>query len=276
MDSTARQTTPLGRLDLIPPLDEVQGRYRVRFATTQADLDAICRLRFEVFNLELGEGLEESYETGRDEDRFDPQCQHLMVLHESSGEVVGTYRLQVSECALAGEGFYSQGEFDLTQLPDEVLADSIELGRACIAREHRSRKVLFLLWKGLTAYVTFNERRYFFGCSSLTSQDAGEGRRAYLHILREGHLHPTLCAPPHPGFECIPAADLSRAAAEGESLPLPSDEPVKIPTLFAIYLRYGAKVLGPPALDREFKTIDFLTLLDVRAMDEDTFRTFAR
>jgi len=25
----------------------------------------------------------------------------------------------------------------------------------------------------------------------------------------------------------------------------------------------GAKICGPPALDREFKTIDFLTLLDL-------------
>jgi putative hemolysin len=28
----------------------------------------------------------------------------------------------------------------------------------------------------------------------------------------------------------------------------------------------GAKICGPPALDRQFKTIDFLTLLDLRAL----------
>jgi putative hemolysin len=34
-----------------------------------------------------------------------------------------------------------------------------------------------------------------------------------------------------------------------------------------LYLDYGAKVCGPPAMDREFKTIDFLTLLDVEQFD---------
>jgi putative hemolysin len=31
-------------------------------------------------------------------------------------------------------------------------------------------------------------------------------------------------------------------------------------------LSVGAKVCGPPALDRQFKTIDFLTLLDLEAL----------
>jgi len=46
--------------------------------------------------------------------------------------------------------------------------------------------------------------------------------------------------------------------------------------LVGTYLRYGAKVLGPPALDRGFGTIDFLTVLDVAAMDPKTFQNFAR
>jgi putative hemolysin len=29
------------------------------------------------------------------------------------------------------------------------------------------------------------------------------------------------------------------------------------------YLSLGAKICAPPAMDREFKTIDFLTLLDL-------------
>ena len=47
-------------------------RYEVRFARNAEELDAIQRLRFEVFNLELGEGLASSFESGRDVDEFDP------------------------------------------------------------------------------------------------------------------------------------------------------------------------------------------------------------
>ena len=44
------------------------GRYVLRFARTASDLEAVQRLRFAVFNLELAEGLQSAYATGRDED----------------------------------------------------------------------------------------------------------------------------------------------------------------------------------------------------------------
>jgi putative hemolysin len=43
---------------------------------------------------------------------------------------------------------------------------------------------------------------------------------------------------------------------------------VPVPKLLRAYLSLGAKICGPPALDREFKTIDFLTLIDLRALPE--------
>jgi putative hemolysin len=43
-------------------------------------------------------------------------------------------------------------------------------------------------------------------------------------------------------------------------------EPIKIPKLLRAYLTLGAKICGPPALDRQFKTIDFLTLLDLETL----------
>jgi len=39
-------------------------------------------------------------------------------------------------------------------------------------------------------------------------------------------------------------------------------ETPRIPKLLRAYLTVGAKICGPPALDRQFKTLDFLTLLD--------------
>src|SRR6185436_13849796 len=128
-------------------------------------------LRFEVFNLELGEGLDASFLTRRDEDPFDRTCHHLLVEDRASGRIVGTYRMQTSEMAAGACGFYSAGEFTLGSLPREVVAGSVELGRACIAREHRGRPVLFLLWKGLAGYLMHFGKRYLFGCCSLSTQD---------------------------------------------------------------------------------------------------------
>ena len=68
------------RAELLPDGEITEGKYTIRFARTLAELDAAMRLRFEVFNLELGEGLEESFRTGRDRDEFDDTCHHLLVL----------------------------------------------------------------------------------------------------------------------------------------------------------------------------------------------------
>jgi putative hemolysin len=229
---------------------------------TTEEVDTVLALRFEIFNLELGEGLASSYETGRDEDGFDSVCRHLIVVERASGRIVGTYRLQTGAIAAAGRGFYSATEFDLSRLPADVLEDAVELGRACVARDHRNTRVLFLLWKGLAAYVAHNRKRYLFGCCSVTSQDPAEGESLRRHLASEGHLHPTFAVAPWPGLECV--ADL------------PDDElpAAHVPKLFAIYLRYGAKVCGRPALDRAFGTIDFFVLFDVEAMDPFSRRAF--
>ena len=55
------------------------GRFRARFARTPEDVEAAQRLRYEVFNRELGEGLAESEAEELDRDRFDAQCEHLLV-----------------------------------------------------------------------------------------------------------------------------------------------------------------------------------------------------
>lgn len=56
----------------------------------------------------------------------------------------------------------------------------------------------------------------------------------------------------------------------------PTPGPAHIPALFQSYLNLGAKVLGPPAIDRQFKTIDWLVMLDVREIDPMTYRHFFR
>ena len=125
-----------------------QGSYHLRLATSEADRRAAFRLRFLVFNLELAEGLDTAYATGHDVDPFDAVCDHLIVEHAGSGVVVGTYRLQTNVMAAANLGFYSEREFDFS--PYRQLQDSlIELGRACVHRDHRTSDVLNLLWRGI-------------------------------------------------------------------------------------------------------------------------------
>ena len=221
--------------------------YVCRLAAGEAEIKAAQRLRFEVFNLELEEGLPESYRTGLDADQFDEVCDHLLVLEESSGEVVMTYRLQSGLRARECLGYYSAQEFDFSPL-EPFRSEIIELGRACIHQDHRNLRALGCLWRAIDVYAKNCGGRYLIGCSSLTSQDESVGAGAY-EVLRK-HLAPE-------EFRVMP---LDFCACSMEKLP---EKPVRVPKLLGAYLSVGAKICGPPAIDRTFKTIDYLTILDI-------------
>lgn len=228
-------------------LDLRQGSYQVRLACGEGDLMAALRLRFEVFNLELNEGLEDAFRTGHDIDEFDAVYDHIIVEHTPARRIVGTYRVQTGMAAALNSGYYSEREFDFTPY-EQLRPEVIELGRACIHREHRSTDVLYLLWRGIARYAIHHRARYLIGCSSLTSQDAAQGTAVY-DLLHEYVADPEFCTTPQPQF----AMPLVRA----------NGADYKVPKLLRTYLAIGAKICGPPAIDREFKTIDFLTLLDL-------------
>jgi len=218
----------------------------MRIARTPEEIQSAQSLRFQVFNLELNEGLADSYATGLDADRFDAVCEHLIVEHVPSRQIVGTYRLQTGLSAAKNLGYYCAQEFHFEVF--EPFRDQIvELGRACVHRQHRNLFVLGLLWKGIAHYAREHGCRYLLGCSSLTSQAS-----AYTELCRN-HLADTQWRTnPLPSHEC----------------PLESmtEERVSIPKLLRGYLAVGAKISGPPALDQQFKTIDFLTILNLEAL----------
>jgi putative hemolysin len=259
------------------------GRYRLRLAETVGDRDAACRLRFNVFNIELGEGLECSYRTGRDTDHFDLCCEHLLVedkLEDNPARrIVGTYRMQSGVTAARNLGYYSEQEFSL--VPYEPLrAGILELGRACIAREHRTPEVLTLLWRGIAQYANDMGLRYLIGCSSINSQDPVEGWQMY------GQLEHYRVSPE---FETVPTAayacPIEQEGAHAQSSPCQQDRSLreavastptqcKVPKLLRTYLAIGARIAAPPAWDREFGTIDFLTLLDLKLLSTSARNRF--
>lgn len=235
-----------------PPLDEVIGAYRLRFATTAKDVLLCQRLRFAIFNVELHEGLAESHLTGLDQDPYDAQCDHLMVEEAETGRLIGTYRMQTFVRANLGLGYYTQNEFELAVVPASLLDESVELGRACIEAPHRNRRVLFLLWRGLAAYSRWNDKRWMLGCSSLPTTSVEDAFRAYDHLEREGFVRPDLLVPVKPRYHCeLVPYRLFQGAYE-------------LPPLFDAYLRHGARVCSPPALDLEFRTVDFMMLIDIQ------------
>lgn len=226
-------------------------RYRMRLANCPADIKAAQRLRFEVFNRELEEGLLESWNLELDQDRFDSGCDHLLVELADTGMIVGTYRLQTGDMAAANHGFYSAQEFDFDRF-EPYRGEIVELGRACVDIEHRKMSVINMLWRGIAEYANQRKARYLLGCSSLTSQNEALGSAMYARLATEFLAAENFRTNPLPAFRCDDVTPLAEC-------PPP-------PRLLRAYLSIGARVCGPPAIDREFKTIDFLTLVDLRSL----------
>ncbi len=235
---------------VLPEFLVESGEYGVRLAVSELERVEAYRLRFTIFNLELHEGLMSAYADGLDRDQFDAVCEHLLVEDKRDGRIVGTYRLQRGEVAGQHFGYYSEQEFGFA--PYEGLRGQIvELGRACIHREHRSPEVLHLLWRGIARYALAKGGRYMMGCCSLTSQDAAMGWAVYSSLQH-----------------CLVEPELRTVPTAAYALPELSGERTveRAPKLLRAYLTLGAKICGPPAIDREFGTIDFLTLLDLQAL----------
>ncbi len=227
------------------------GRYTLSFSQGTEDLRAAQRLRFEVFNLELHEGLAEAHLTGLDVDAFDEACDHLLVTERESGRVVGTYRMQTGVAAGRNLGYYSEREFVFAPF-EPVRTEIVELGRACVAADHRNQTVLGLLWKGIARYAAGHGARYLVGCSSLSSLDEAAALATFRSLPPGAKAAPPWQTVPQPGWRCLNGSN--------PAAPLP------LPRLMRAYLALGARVCAEPAIDREFGTVDFLTWLDLRAL----------
>lgn len=226
-------------------------QYATRLARSADEVRAAQALRFEVFNLELNEGLEQSYVTGLDADPFDAVCDHLIVEHLPTKHIVGTYRLQMGSSAGKNLGYYCEQEFDFAVF-EPLRNEIVELGRACVHRQHRNLIVLGLLWKGIADYAKHHHGRYLIGCSSITSQDPAVGASAYSQLCRKYLVDTPWRTKPLPAYEC--------------ELVHVTEEKAEVPKLLRAYMTVGAKICGPPALDRHFQTIDFLTFIDLETL----------
>jgi len=234
------------------------GAFEVKLASTLAELDAAMRLRFEVFNLELQEGLSSSYDKGYDSDAYDSYCDHLIIKDLTLDKVVGTYRLLRQSEAEQHIGFYSENEFDLSnlkKLPEGLL----ELGRSCIAGTHRTYATINLLWSAIGRYAMQYNLGYLFGCGSLHYSEIEEVQPIYSY-LRRRYFAPEK-------YRVYPL-ESCRMPVKDELSDLPESSMVlrKLSPIMKGYLRAGALICGPPAFDAEFGTADVLVLLEMKTM----------
>lgn len=242
------------RYDVLTVPRQIGSKLVIGFACSDRIVEAALRLRYRIFNVELGHGTAEAEASGIDRDEFDDQMYHLLLLARETGEVVGTYRVQGVTEALARCGVYSAREFELEGL-GERLATCAECGRACISESYRKATSLLALWSGLHSFMAAAGKRWLFGCCSVSSHDPDDGWRVMKTLREKGFMHEELRLPATEAFSCGDPLRESDARF---------GDPFPLPRLFGAYMRLGVRVVSQPALDREFGTIDFLVLADTR------------
>jgi len=235
--------------------------YSLLLSTDPQLIEAAQRLRHDVFTAEPGFALAAATD-GRDADRFDEFCDHLLVREEESGELVGCYRMLPPPGAIAAGGLYTATEFDVRAL-DPLRPSLVEMGRAVVREDHRNGAVVLLMWAGILAYLDRCGYDYVTGCVSVpvesgAGERAGSQIRAVRDFVRRRHAAP----------ECYTVRPYRPVIVAGRGLD-DIDPParVAVPPLMRGYLRLGAQICGEPAHDPDFGVGDFPALLDKRRAD---------
>ncbi|QSH40556.1 GNAT family N-acetyltransferase [Lentisphaerota bacterium ZTH] len=253
-----------------PPVIAEKDTFQIKIAENDQEIEEAMRLRYEVFNLEQGQGLDTAALDELDRDEFDDYCLHLIVVELEANRIVGTYRIHPGRIANEAIGFYSSREYRIEGL--EAIADNtIEIGRSCVHPDFRNGTVVALLWSGIANILKRSEMNFLLGCVSLETTDATIGWAIYEHMIEKGHGTDVLKAEAAEGYELDHPGEneIKNILAENRILVKKS-----MPPLLKGYLRLGAGVCGPPALDEEFGSIDYLVLFDLSKMPEKYVRHF--
>jgi L-ornithine Nalpha-acyltransferase len=240
--------------------------FEIKITRDKNEIEAAQKLRFEVFNLEMGKGLASSYERGLDVDDYDPICEHLIVRDLESNRVAGTYRLLLGSEAKNHFGFYSEREFNLEKIK-KLREQSLELGRSCAHKDYRDKALIPLMWEAIAHYVKSHRVRYLFGCASLYTIDPREVSESFT-LLKAKYYAPA-------ALRVLPVPDKSFPQLNEEA-EIEDEQTLfsRLPSLIKGYLRVGALICGPPAIDREFGTSDFFLLLDMNNLSTEYLRRF--
>lgn len=235
---------------VIPPAVKA-GRYQVRFAANEIEIQAAQALRYRVFYEEKhGRPNAEMLANKRDIDEWDESGFHIIVLDcdaEQQPAVVGTVRLFPKTCLKQGQHFYTEETFNLDRLHDHY-ENSVELSRFVIDPAGRGGAILMLIWKYGMNFFLSNHIQVAFGCASFSGADVSK-HQSILNYLYEHHLAPEHLRPIPKVDDYVDLEALFKPNAEW-------DEAQKsIPTLLRGYIKLGAKISDAAIIDPAFNTV---------------------
>lgn len=266
---------------------------------SQGDLDVYCvragdipmlmlevgRLREMAFR-QVGEG------SGRalDIDRYDGWYWQLLLWNRKKKELVGGYRLGLTDEIVPGhglDGLYSHSLFEYDEELIEKISPAIELGRSFVREEYQRKATsLLMLWRAIGAFVVMNPQyRRFFGPVSISNEFTSMSRQLLISFLQTHRALPFLSEliKPRNPMKFRPADHWDeRRVAQAITDPDDLDALVKtiesgrrsMPILLRQYLKLEAKLLAAN-VDADFgDVLDGLMYVDVYLIDRRVMKFF--
>lgn len=232
------------------PVQFTKGHFTVKTIENRRELWQVYKLRYEVFHREYKQ---RKFPFGVDKDRYDHWADHLAIIDNRIGKIVGTYRLIRG---VANTEFYSASEFNLKNV--ELLEGcKVELSRACIHKSYRNGTVITLLWRGICEYVASAGVRWLFGMGSIRTIDHQQIAGVFKQLQSEGCIDSSLVVPAIGKYSIQGLSDLIEKAN------VSSATEAMVPPLVRSYLKAGAIVGTDVAIDRDFNCADLFLVLDM-------------
>ena len=250
-----------------------------------ACLREIGRLRETTFRA-VGEG------TGNaiDLDAFDDYYNHLFMWNTARQEIVGSYRLGLTDKILAEHGVKGLYTRTLFKFDDRLMSQippAIEMGRSFIRAEYQKAYTsLFLLWKGISAFIGRNPHyRVLFGPVSITNEYREASRCMILASMRQTCMADDLAhlvkpkfppKPPQRSEWCLKEYteylnDIDQVAGYVAEI---EPDGKDIPVLLRQYLKLSGRLLAFN-VDPDFSSVvDGLIMVDLSQSSPKTLRRY--
>lgn len=148
----------------------------------------IGRLR-EITFRQVGEGTNRSI----DLDEFDLYYNQMFIWDEETEMIAGAYRIGKGADIIhqyGVRGFYIQSLFRIKDDMQDMLRQTMELGRSFVVKEYQRKPMpLFLLWKGILYFTLKNpEYRYLMGPVSVSDDYSTSSKEMIIKFIMTHHF----------------------------------------------------------------------------------------
>ncbi len=246
-------------------------------------LHEIGRLR-EITFRDVGEGTNKTI----DLDKYDKYYHHLILWDREANCLAGAYRMGLGKEIYKKygiNGFYVQTLFRVEPELHQMMANTIEMGRAFIIGEYQQKPMpLFLLWKGIV-HVTlrYPEYKYLMGGVSISNQFSDFSKSLMIEFMKSHYYDPYIAQYIHPKKEYKVKLkdgdkdfvfDATKADMQKFDKIIDEIEPgaLRIPVLIKKYVKQNARLVAFNVDPKFNNAVDGLMYIKVADIPDSTVK----